>query len=89
MPAGASHRVRRGFIGRPGHPSADDLAERPQECAWYMQRWSETDEEWMDVYVFNEKNLSLQNDFNVMNFFVANSATSMFQKVTLAPSLLP
>ena len=52
-----------------------------------MQRWSETDTEWLDLYVFNEKNLSLQNDFNMMNFYVANCATSMFQKVILAPSL--
>ena len=52
-----------------------------------MQRWSETDKEWLDLYVFNEKNLSLQNDFNMMNFYVANCDTSMFQKVILAPSL--
>ena len=37
-----------------------------------MQRWSETDAEWLDLYVFNEKNLSLQNDFNMMNYWVAN-----------------
>ena len=86
-PAGASHRVRRGFIGRPGRPSAHELAARPQECGWYMQRWSETDAEWLDLYVFNEKNLSLQNDFDMMNYWVATCSTSMFQKVILAPSL--
>ena len=87
MAAGASHRVRRGFIGKPGTPSADDLASRPQECGWYMQRWSETDKEWLDLYVFNETNLSLQKDFNMMSFWVANCDTSMFRKVILTPSL--
>lgn len=43
---GASHRVRRGFIGRLGTPTAEDLAKRPQSCGWYMQRHSKTEQEW-------------------------------------------
>ena len=49
-----------------GTPSEQNLVDRPHVYAWYMQRYSETEKEWQDLYVFNEANLALQRDFNVM-----------------------
>ena len=79
--ADATHRLRRGFIGMTGAPSKQDLVDRPQACAWYMQRYSETDKEWQDLYVFNEANLALQRDFEVMNFYLATFKESIMRKV--------
>ena len=79
--ADATHRLRRGFIGMAGTPSKQDLVDRPQACGWYMQRYSETDKEWQDLYVFNEANLALQRDFEVMNFYLAICEESIMRKV--------
>lgn len=79
--ADATHRLRRGFIAMTGTPSKEDLVDRPQACGWYMQKYSETDKEWQDLYVFNEANLALQSDFDVMNFYLATFKESIMRKV--------
>ncbi len=79
--ADATHRLRRGFIAMTGTPSTQDLVDRPHACGWYMQRYSETDMEWQDLYVFNEANLALQRDFDVMNFYLATFRESIMRKV--------
>ena len=46
-----------------------------------MQRYSETDKDWQDLYVFNEANLTLQRDFDMMNFYLAICEESIMRKV--------
>ena len=87
--ADATHRLRRGFIGTTGTPSKQDLADRPQACGWYMQKYSKTDREWQDLYVFNEANLALQRDFDVMNFYLAIREGSIMRKVRDLQCMIP
>ena len=72
-----------------GTPSTQDLVDRPQACGWYMQRYSETGMEWQDLYVFNETNLALQRDFDVMNFYLATFEESIMRKVRDFLGMLP
>ena len=87
--ADATHRLRRGFIGTTGTPAKQDLVDRPQACGWYMQRYSETDKEWQDLFVFNEANLALQRDFDVMNFYLATFEESIMRKVRDSLCVIP
>ena len=73
----------------PGTPSKQDLVDRPQACGWYMQRYSETDKAWQDLYVFNEANLALQRDFDMMNFYLAICEESIMRKVRVYFCMIP
>ena len=43
--AGATHRLRRGFVDRPGVPSDKELCARQEACGWYMQKFSRTEQQ--------------------------------------------
>ena len=76
--AGAAHRLRRGFVDRPGVPSDEELCTRHAACGWYMQKFSRTEQQWQDLYFFREAEAT-QGDFDMMNFWIANHPDSEFQ----------
>lgn len=140
MIAGATHRIRRGFVDRQGTPTESDLAARPHICGWFMQRYSRTLKQWQvcasssdgavllllrpntpficlvcfrpglptlllsrvwnemtsgigrikiwcilqDIYFLNETE-AVQPDFDMMNFWHANSKDSLFTQVCRKP----
>ena len=45
--------------------------------------------EWQDLYVFNEANLALQRDFDVMNFYLATFRESIMRKVRDVLCMIP
>ena len=82
---GAAHRLRRGFVDKPGVPSDEDLCTRQEACGWYMQKFSRTEQQWQDLYFFREAEAT-QADFDMMNFWTANHPDSQFQVGHVASS---
>ena len=75
---GAAHRLRRGFVNKPGVPTDEELRTRQEACGWYMQKFSRTEQQWEDLYFFREAEAT-QADFDIMNFWTANHPDSQFQ----------